>query len=193
MQPDHSWPFLAAPHHPVWSAAWEVFAHGAIGALVVLPLAWRRPYRWRILALAFLGGGLLDVDHAIAAGSLDPAAMERLGRRPDTHSFLFVSSVALLVLAATRRRALAWSVFAILAAHVLFDAAGGGVRWLFPLQHPESIPWLACPLGILLLLAITATVAWKENHDRGGEAARSVPDADPVDDHARRELGRSIG
>lgn len=133
--------------------------HGTIGVLVVAPLLWRSAHRSRLIALAFAAGVLLDVDHAVAARSLDPAAMERLGRRPDSHSLLFASAIAVLTLVATRRRVVAWGVFAILTAHLLFDAPGGGVRWLFPVQHPESIPWLACPLGTLVLVGISAMVA----------------------------------
>lgn len=173
------------------SALWEVFAHGSLGVIVVLPLIWRNPRRTHLALLAFLGGVALDIDHAFAAGSLGPRSMEQLGHRPDTHSLLFVSVLALIALAVTRRKTIAWAVFAVLVAHLLFDAPGGGVRWLFPLPHPDAIPWLVCPAGIVLLTGISAMVA--RVGGCGTRGRRSLPDTDPVNDHVCRELGGGIG
>lgn len=193
MHSDHGWPFLAAPSHPVLSALWEVFAHGSLGVIVVLPIVWRSPRRIPLALLAFCGGVALDVDHVVAAGSLNPRSMEQLGHRPDTHSLLFACLLALLAFAFTRRKTIAWAVFAVLAAHLLFDAPGGGVRWLFPLQHPEAIPWLVCPAGIALLTGISAMVAHAAGSNAEGPERRSLPDADPVNDHTRRERRGGIG
>jgi len=159
MHPRRGWPFLAVPHHPVLSALWELVAHGTLGLLVVLPLVWRSERRARNAALAFAGGVVLDVDHAIAAGSLDPRRMELLGNRPVTHSLLFAGLLALAALAIARRPPLAWAVLAVLLAHLLFDAPGGGVPLLYPLRHAEALPWLACPLGIAALTGVSELVA----------------------------------
>ncbi len=173
------------------SALWEVFAHGSLGVVVMLPIIWHSPRRIFLASLAFLGGVALDIDHVVAAGSLNPRSMEQLGHRPDTHSLLFVGVLALIALAVTRRKLIAWAVFAVLVAHLLFDAPGGGVRWLFPLQHPDAIPWLACPVGIVLLTGISAMVARAAGSNAGRSARRSLPDTHPVDDHARAGRARS--
>jgi hypothetical protein len=184
MEPYRAWPFLSEPHHPLLSALWAVLAHGLLSLFVLLPILLRSARPRLLAAAAFIVGFALDLDHPLAAGSLSPRAMETLGVRPATHSVLFVVAVTLLTLAVTRRRLLAWSLFAVLTAHLLFDAAGGAERWLFPLEHPRSIPWLACPVGLLSLLAISALLA------RG---TRSLPDAHRVDQHPSRELRGSVG
>jgi peptidoglycan/LPS O-acetylase OafA/YrhL len=193
MHADPSWPFVAAPDHPLLSAFWEVVAHGALAVLVVLPLVWRSSRRSRLLLFAFLGGLALDLDHALAAGSIDPASMEQLGRRPDTHSLLFVAGAALIGFAVSRRPVFAWGVNAVLVSHLLLDAPGGAVPWLFPLEQPESIPWLACPLGILLLLGISAAVAHSPLEARASRRGRLLVDPHPVDQHPRGELGGGVG
>jgi hypothetical protein len=192
MHADPSWPFIAASGHPLLSALWEIIVHGALAAFVVSPLAWRSRARWRLLALAFVGGIVLDLDHAIAAGSFSPAAMEELGRRPPTHSLLFALALSLTGLALVRSRQVAWGILAVLASHIFFDAAGGGVRWLYPLAEPESIPWAVCPAAILVLFATSWIVA------RAGAGDPSLPsgvlvNADPGDEHAGGELGRRVG
>jgi hypothetical protein len=183
MHPYRAWPFLSEPHHPVLSAMWAVLVHGVLSLLVVLPIVWRSDRRLLGAGLAFMAGFALDLDHPIVAGSLSPRAMEHLGVRPASHSLLFAVAVGLAALAVTRRRLVAWSVFAVLTAHLLFDAAGGSERWLFPLAYPRSIPWLACPVGLLLLTTISARLA---------RDVPSLPDAHPVDQHPRRELGGSV-
>jgi membrane-bound metal-dependent hydrolase YbcI (DUF457 family) len=160
---------------------------------VVAPLVWRSRMRSRLLLLAFVGGVILDVDHALAAGTLSPGAMEELGRRPPTHSLAFAATLALIAYACTRRVLAAWAVLAIMGSHLLFDAAGGGVRWLYPLPEPESIPWLACPLGILLLFGVSLALTRSQAPPLAGSPAGSAIDAHPVDEHARRELGGRIG
>jgi membrane-bound metal-dependent hydrolase YbcI (DUF457 family) len=192
MHADPSWPFIASPNHPLLSALWEILAHGTLAAFVVSPLVWRSPARRRLLALAFVGGIVLDLDHAIAAGSLSPGAMEELGRRPPTHSLLFALALSLLGLALFRSRRLAWGIFAVLASHLLFDAAGDGVRWLYPLAEPESIPWAVCPVGILALFAASWIVAHEEVAEPG-RASGVLVDPHPVDEHAGGELGRRVG
>lgn len=159
MHPYRAWPFLSAAHHPDLSAVWEVFAHGLIGLIVVLPIVWRSERRGLFIVLAFIGGFALDIDHVVAAGSLSPHALEDLGHRPDTHSLAFALLLAALALTLTRRMLVAWCVFALVTSHLLFDAAGGGVYWLFPLRQPDAIPWLVCPIGITVLFAISARLA----------------------------------
>ncbi len=164
-----------------------------LGVLVAAPLVWRSRRRSRLLLLAFVGGVILDVDHALAAGSLSPGAMEELGRRPPTHSLAFAATLSLIAYALTRRVVAAWAVLAIVVTHLLFDAAGGGVRWLYPLEEPESIPWLVCPLGILLLIGVSLALTCSQVPSAARPSVGSPIDADPVDEHARGELGRRIG
>ncbi len=140
MHPYRAWPFLSDPHYPFLSAVWAVLVHGVLSLLVVLPIVLASNRRVLYGTLAFIAGPALDLDHAVAAGSLNPRALEHLSHRPDTHSLLFALVLALLALAITRRPIAAWSVFAVILAHLLFDAAGGDEYWLYPLKHPNSIP-----------------------------------------------------
>jgi membrane-bound metal-dependent hydrolase YbcI (DUF457 family) len=151
VHPYRAWPFLSDPRHPELSAAWAVLIHGVLSVVVLAPilLASRRPVRYG--ALAFVGGVAIDLDHAVAAGGVSPRAMEHLGHRPDSHSLLFAVVLALIAWALTRDTLIAWAVFAVVVAHLLFDAAGGSEHWLFPLKSTDALPWLACPIGLGLL------------------------------------------
>lgn len=173
----HGWPFLSDPHHPVLSAVWAVFARGTLSLIVVLPVVLRSNRRVLFGTLAFISGPALDLDHAVAAGTLSPRAMEHLGHRPDTHSVLVAVALALLALALTRRKLVSWSVFAVVIAHLLSDAAGGGVYWLYPLKQPEAIPWLACPIGIGVLTGISWALAQADERSSPTTGHRLLPDA----------------
>lgn len=190
VHPVESWPFLSSPSHPVLSMLWEVAIHGTLSVIVVLPLIWPSPRRTRLIAMAAIGGVALDLDHAVAAGTFDPRTMENLAGRPVSHSLLFAAALALLAALTTRRKLVGWGVFAVLAAHLLFDAAGGSVRWLYPVDEPDSIPWLACPIGIAALTAISALLA---RSGRSTTESRSLPDPHPVDKHACWKPGRGLG
>ncbi|MCW3018920.1 MAG: hypothetical protein JWN10_1228 [Solirubrobacterales bacterium] len=172
MHPYHGWPFLTSPDHPTLSAVGAVLIHGSISLFVVLPIVLRSNRRVLFGTLAFIGGPALDLDHAIAAGSLRPQALETLNHRPDTHSLLFAVALMLLALAFTRSKPFAWAVFAVIVSHLLFDAAGGNEYWLYPLKHPDSIPWIACPVGLAVLFGISAGVV---------QAEASVPGAHSID------------
>jgi hypothetical protein len=154
MHPYTAWPFLSDPSHPLLSAVWAFAVHGALAVFVVAPLLWRAPHRVALGAVAFLAGSVFDVDHIAAAGTLNLHSIETLtGGRPDTHSLGVVVVLGLATFALTRRRRLAWAVFAIFLSHLLFDAAGGSDRVLYPLSRLDGLPWLACPLGALALFA----------------------------------------
>lgn len=159
MHPYRGWPFLTSPQHPTLSAVGAVFIHGGISLFVVLPIVLRSNKRVLYGVLAFIGGPAVDLDHVVAAGSFRPHALETLNHRPDTHSLLFALVLTLLVYLITRRKQLSWSVLAIIVSHLLFDAAGGDEYWLYPLKHPNSIPWLLCPIGIALLFLVSTRVA----------------------------------
>jgi membrane-bound metal-dependent hydrolase YbcI (DUF457 family) len=183
MHPYHGWPFLTSPDHPTLSAAGAVLIHGGISLFVILPIVLRSNRRIVFAVLAFIGGAALDLDHVVAAGSLRPQALETLQHRPDTHSLLFAMALTLLAFALTRSKPIAWSVFAVIVSHLLFDAAGGNEYWLYPLTHPESIPWLACPVGIAVIFGVSAVVARTDP---------SLPHTHPVEEHLRGEVGGGV-
>jgi hypothetical protein len=173
VHPLRGWPFLSVPHHALLSALWAIFAHGALGILVLAPILLRSRRRLRDSLLAFAGASLIDLDHVFAATSVNLHRIETLGGRPATHCLLAALALALLAWAPTRNWTLAWCVFALNVSHLVFDAAGGGTPLLFPLSRPDAIPWLACPLAAAAMLWVSAMVARR--------GAASLPYAHPVD------------
>jgi membrane-bound metal-dependent hydrolase YbcI (DUF457 family) len=162
VHPDQAWPFLSDPRYPLLSAVWAIAIHGVLAVFVVSPLLRHAPRHRAALVLgAFVAGSAFDLDHIAAAGSLNPHALETLsGGRPDTHSLIVVVALTVIAYVLTRRREVAWAVFAIFLSHLLFDAAGGYDHVLYPFSGLDGLPWLACPIGALVLfsgsLAITA-------------------------------------
>lgn len=155
MHPYEHWPFVADPKHAVVSAAWAFLIHGVISLAVVLPIVLASNRRLAYGVLAFAAGPALDLDHAIASGSLNPNALERLSHRPYTHSLAFAVALAVAALLVTRSRLAAWSVFAVIAVHLVFDASGGDERILYPLKSPNGLPWLVFPVGFVVLTGIS--------------------------------------
>jgi hypothetical protein len=159
VSPYHAWPFLSDPSHPFLSAVWAVLIHGVVAVLAIAPILWRSRHRLIYGLLAFVGGFILDIDHFIAAGSLNLHTIETLSGRPDTHSVVFILALSAITVAATRRWLAGWSVFAVNLAHLLYDGAGGNEHVLYPFTSVDGIPWLLCPLGTLVLLAVSAALA----------------------------------
>jgi hypothetical protein len=160
VSPYPAWPFLSDPSHPFLSAVWAVLIHGVLGLVVVAPIVWRSGHRLGYAALAFVGGSLLDADHFIVAGTFNLHTIETLsGGRPLTHSLIFVVLLAGLTIALSGRPLFGWTVFAVNCEHLLFDAAGSHERIFYPLNHPDGIPWLLCPLGALVFFAASREIA----------------------------------
>jgi membrane-bound metal-dependent hydrolase YbcI (DUF457 family) len=84
----------ALPPSLAFAIADEI-AHGSVALLCALAMA--PTWGFRPVLVALLAGTLIDVDHAVAARSLDPTRMMMLGARPATHSLAGVVSIALLI------------------------------------------------------------------------------------------------
>jgi hypothetical protein len=67
--------------------------------------------------------------------------------------------LAVFTVALSRRPQFAWALFAVNASHLVFDAAGTGEHILYPFSNRDSLPWLACPISDLGLLAVSFAVA----------------------------------
>ena len=159
MSPYHAWPFLSDPSQPFLSAVWAVLIHGVIAVIAVAPILWRSRHRFIYGALAFAGGFVLDIDHFIAAGSLNLHTIETLGGRPDTHSIVFIAVLSVAAGLLMRSREAGWAVFAVNLVHLLFDGAGGSEHVLYPFTGVDGIAWLLCPLGTLACLAVSGLIA----------------------------------
>ena len=159
MNPYPAWPFLSDPSHPLLSAVWAVAIHGVISLAAVGPIVWRARRRELYAALAFAGGSAIDLDHFIAAGSLNLHTIETMSGRPDTHSLIFAVGLGLLAFALMRRAIAGWSVFAVTLAHLLFDAAGGSEHFLYPFSRLDGLPWIVCPLGTIAVAVASTMIA----------------------------------
>lgn len=118
-------------------------ADPAVHGLVSVLLLWlRRVVDTPVASMAVLVGVLIDVDHAIAAGSFDFKAMLSLPRRPLGHSFLVAAGLALALRLGRVRYAsgLPFYLFWVsLASHIARDVvglavgstaySGGGILW----------------------------------------------------------------
>jgi membrane-bound metal-dependent hydrolase YbcI (DUF457 family) len=128
------WPWLIALADPA--------VHALVAVALVLPL-YGRGLLSPGLALLTVGlAVLIDLDHAVAAGSLHPARMISLPVRPLSHSLLFSLGAGALLAGLLRGRDYSFAgllyLFALsLASHVLRDAIGShNTPWAWPLASP---------------------------------------------------------
>jgi membrane-bound metal-dependent hydrolase YbcI (DUF457 family) len=135
------------------------------GGHIALASAWTiwlvPAWGFRTLLVAVSAGTLIDVDHAIAAGSIDPTRMMALGARPPTHSLAGIALLAGVVLSLFGWRA-AYAAFAGALSHILVDAsAPPGVPLLAPWSTDRHIlvPAWSVALGILVIGCIGVLLA----------------------------------
>jgi membrane-bound metal-dependent hydrolase YbcI (DUF457 family) len=126
---------------------------GHIAAATACTL-WLVPaWGFRSLLVAVLAATLIDVDHAVAAGSIDPGRMMALGARPATHSLAGVALLGLFVLAIFGWRA-GYAAFAGAMTHIVLDANGlPGVPLLAPWSsdaHMLLPSWSLVPVILAL-------------------------------------------
>jgi membrane-bound metal-dependent hydrolase YbcI (DUF457 family) len=121
---------------------------------------WLKPrWGWPPIIAATLAGIFLDIDHAVAAASLDPAGMMGLGVRPPTHSLLAAALLGVLAWPVLGR-GIGFAVASGVAAHVVEDALGPpGVPLLFPLWAERQVV-LPAPLALLTIVALSAASLW---------------------------------
>lgn len=168
-------PFLG----PTFWAVVDALVHGAVALAVAGPSIRRSRSKRRALALAgfaYLSATALDLDHFVAAGSLDVRAALALAARPPTHSLTFALLLGVVLSRLSRDREIGWVAFAAVASHVLRDAAMGTAPLLWPLAI-DRVPWWAYACGELGL--VWASRAWKSKMlDTCGSSAEilSAPD-----------------
>jgi hypothetical protein len=193
VSPYRGFPFLADPRHADLTAAAAVLLHGLIAVVVLAPILRIVRHPWQWTAVAFVAGPAVDLDHVFAAGSASPRAMEQLGDRPETHTILLGVALALLVLLISRNLLVAWAVFTIDASHVIFDAAGGADRWLYPISTSASLPWLICPATIALFYAISWLLASRAaRSDVPTATLEPSPPASSLENASRGSVLRAI-
>ena len=144
-------------------ALFDVLVHGVVALLIVFPIFGAPELAGRTTVLLYtilLTATMLDLDHFIAAGSLDLEGALQLATRPATHSLTFSAVVGLLGLLLSGNALVGWGLFAAMASHVLRDAAAGFTPIVWPLSL-SSIPWWAYYPGEVLLLLISFVVQAK--------------------------------
>lgn len=131
-------------------------AHGATALAVTAPIWLRRSDRkWlKYFFVAGLLGGLIDLDHYVAAGSFALEDLITQPTRPPTHSLTFATALAVTSTLVMKDRLMSWVVFAALASHVVRDASGFHTPLLWPLNWPDRMPyWLYLAIEVLILYA----------------------------------------
>jgi membrane-bound metal-dependent hydrolase YbcI (DUF457 family) len=107
--------------------------HAVVAGAVALPLGRRAQ------AAAVAASALIDLDHVVAARSLELRAWLTLGRRPPTHSLAAATASGALVGALAGGR-YGWATFAGLLSHVLRDAVDAETPLLWPWAGRERLP-----------------------------------------------------
>jgi len=115
--------------------------HEFVALLVTAPIIRSAPTTWQLLALAFLAGTLVDLDHFLAAGSRSLWTATHLEKRPPTHSVTFALLVSGGGYLFSGSLTTAWVVFAALVSHVLRDASVGTAPLLWPLGDWRMARW----------------------------------------------------
>jgi hypothetical protein len=162
----------------------DPLVHALVAAAVVAPLVRRAGSAPLLTAVA--AGTLIDVDHPVAARSLDLRENLSLASRPRSHSF--VAALATGVVGGAAGGPMhAWAAFAGLASHLLRDAGDGNaptpLLWPFaPARQLGRVPALGGIAGL-------AAGSWLLSRAAGAAASRSAAGADDGAAGALRQTG----
>jgi membrane-bound metal-dependent hydrolase YbcI (DUF457 family) len=117
------WAFAAQAQTDVQGLRWaglDILSHAAIAAFVCV---WTVPaWGWRPFMAAIVAAIVIDVDHLIAARSIDPQRITALKSRPATHSLASAAAIATAAWLLGGRR-IGYAVGLGLLTHIVRDAA----------------------------------------------------------------------
>ncbi len=150
--------------------------HGLIAIMVNIPIVYvlyREKRSIHVILFPAIIGIWLDLDHAVAAGSLNINAMLSLGSRPPTHSVLFAIIFSILAMFFSENPLVALAAFTSILSHLIHDVATGGTVPIFypmlSVDH-ESILWLRGEWELMiytfLLWSTTFFTLWFNNNSR---------------------------
>jgi hypothetical protein len=159
-------------------AVYDEIIHGLIAVSLIWPIEETRVLpRKLLLPLAFLLGGVIDVDHIVAAKSFSVHTMFRLPMRPPlTHNLLLPALMLVLFWVMGRRFLSGWMIFLALASHVLRDASDGQV-YLFVTDSITRLPiWLFVLGEFALLTASVWSLDWAVVRGAARQPGDGVPE-----------------
>ena len=135
--------------------------HAALAAVVAAPLV---PHAGRsVLATAVAAALVIDLDHAVAAGSLRVRATTSLRTRPRSHSMVVALAAGAIVGAAARDPLHGWAAFGALASHLMHDAgdraAPTPVLWPFAPARQLGRRWQVATTAALVLASVAVSRA----------------------------------
>jgi len=146
------------------SVGWALIDEAGHAGVAAAVLLWTLPaWGWRPTLAAILAGTVIDVDHAVAAGSLAPSALMSLAARPASHSLLGVMvATGVGALLGGRRIGLATLIGVL--THIARDAtADPGVPLLVPwiADWHVLVPAWSLPLVMVCLAGTALTLSWR--------------------------------
>lgn len=126
---------------PILIALFDPSVHGLIALLLALPFYFYNIIDFRVLAISVLLAVFIDIDHAIAAKSVDVSDMLKLSGRPITHSLLVNMILSFSFAFIVKEKFVEYQNYWLLvylffigfSSHILRDATdAGGTPWAYP-------------------------------------------------------------
>jgi membrane-bound metal-dependent hydrolase YbcI (DUF457 family) len=140
----------STPHGTTGRGALDIACHLGTACAVTLPVLSNTNHR-REFGLVALGSAVaLDLDHIVAARSLEVNRWHTMPSRPPTHSLATLIAVAWGAERLSPGRRLWLAVTLGIGSHLLRDLATGGA----PLWHPRRIIHWPAPLALVGLLIL---------------------------------------
>jgi hypothetical protein len=125
---------------PIFIALSDPSVHALVAIMLILPFYLYGLINIKIAIIAVSLAIFIDIDHAIAAGSIDIKAMLSLSSRPISHSILFsviIGSIFAFIFSDNNNTVyfLAYLFIVSLISHVMRDAIESDMTpWAFPLK-----------------------------------------------------------
>jgi membrane-bound metal-dependent hydrolase YbcI (DUF457 family) len=144
-----------APKGTVRRGLLDIFCHFGTACAVILPMLRNTSHQRLFGATAIVSAVALDLDHILAARSLQMRSWMTMPSRPPTHSLPAMVAIAWLVERVAPGRRLWLAVTLGVGSHLLRDLATGGA----PFWHPRRVITWPVPT-VMFLLCLLPVAGW---------------------------------
>jgi membrane-bound metal-dependent hydrolase YbcI (DUF457 family) len=155
----------------------DLACHFGVASAVTLPVLPKTEHR-RDFGIVAIGSAVtLDLDHVLAARSLEVNSWMTMPSRPPTHSFGAMVVLAWLAERLAPGKRLWLAVLLGIGSHLLRDLATGGA----PLWHPRRVITWPAPAVLITLIFLTLTgwlLAGMPVRERGPRIRRRTVETD---------------